>query len=192
MPAPGKTSKSELSRERILGAASRAVRRAGHSGASVAEVMKEAGLTHGGFYAHFASRDEMVAAAIAFAGVQANDSLAQSMAALQVKGASPFRSLIDAYLSPAHMAAVESGCVIAALGSEMPRQPDLVLQAARERVLALIRLVESVLPAGAGQAAAPHIASTMAGALQMARILGGDEGGKLLDLNRAELSARYP
>ena len=63
--------------------------------------MKEAGLTHGGFYAHFASRDEMVAAAIAFAGVQANDSLAQGMAALQRKGASPFRSLIDAYLSPA-------------------------------------------------------------------------------------------
>ncbi|RJG11243.1 TetR/AcrR family transcriptional regulator [Massilia cavernae] len=192
MQASGKSTKGELSRERILSAASRAVRRAGHSGASVAEVMKEAGLTHGGFYAHFTSRDEMVAGAIAFAGAQSNDSLLQSMAALQKKGASPFRSLIDAYLSPAHMAAVETGCVVAALGSEMPRQPDLIRQAARERVVALIRMVESVLPAGADKSAAPHIASAMAGALQMARILGGDEGSKLLDLNRAALAASYP
>src|SRR5512133_286123 len=106
MTATASRSKRELTHERILDAASRAIRRAGHTGASVAEVMKEAGLTHGGFYAHFSSRESMVV--------------------LEKRGRSPFQALVDAYLSPAHMAAVETGCVVAALGSEIPRQADEV------------------------------------------------------------------
>jgi TetR/AcrR family transcriptional repressor of nem operon len=193
MPAIGNPtpSKRELTHERILDAASRAIRRAGHTGASVAEVMKEAGLTHGGFYAHFNSREEMVASAIAHAGVQSGHNLRQSIDVLQKKGRSPLRSLVESYLSPAHMAALETGCVVAALGSEIPRQPDAVRQAAKERVHALIRLVESVLPANAGSGVAPHIASTMVGALQLARALGGAEGEALLAANRRLLTEHY-
>ena len=184
MTATASRSKRELTHERILDAASRAIRRAGHTGASVAEVMKEAGLTHGGFYAHFSSREQMVASAIAYDGTQSARNLGQ-------RGRSPFQALVDAYLSPAHMAAVETGCVVAALGSEIPRQADEVRQAANERVNALIRLVESVLGAGAESGLAAHIASTMVGALQLARGAGGAEGEALLAANRRFLTERY-
>lgn len=191
MPATAAPTKRELTHERILDAASRAIRRAGHTGASVAEVMKEAGLTHGGFYAHFDSREKMVASAIAHAGQQSSTSLRQSMAVLEKKGRSPFRALVETYLSPAHMSALETGCVVAALGSEIPRQTDEVRQAASERVTALIRLVESVLPPDADRGLASHIASTMVGALQLARALGGAEGEALLEANRRLLTAQF-
>jgi TetR/AcrR family transcriptional repressor of nem operon len=191
MPTPASPSKRELTHERILDAASRAIRRAGHTGASVAEVMKEAGLTHGGFYAHFDSREKMVASAIAHAGTKSAQNLAQSMAVLEKRGRTPFRALVESYLSPAHMAALETGCVVAALGSEMPRQADEVRNAARERVSALVRLVESVLPHGTGNDSAACIASTLVGALQLARALGGEDGEALLAANRRVLSERY-
>jgi AcrR family transcriptional regulator len=184
-------SKRELTHERILDAAARAIRRAGHTGASVAEVMKEAGLTHGGFYAHFDSREALVASAIAHGGKQSAQNLRQSMAVLEKKGRSPFRALVESYLSAAHMAAVEAGCVVAALGSEIPRQPEAVRQAANERVTGLIRMVGSVLPAGAEDGLAAHIASTMVGALQLARALGGAEGVALLAVNRRFLTEHY-
>ncbi len=187
-----KLSKKELSHQRILDAAARAIRRAGHAGVSVADVMKEAGLTHGGFYAHFASRDDMVAGAITFAGEQSADSLRRSMTALQKKGMSSFRALVESYLSDRHMAAVETGCVVAALGSETPRQAEPVRQAATDRVRKLIRLVGSTLPEDMAQSEAPHIASALVGALQLARALGGGKEGKtLLAANRDALIARY-
>ncbi|SNS49125.1 transcriptional regulator, TetR family [Noviherbaspirillum humi] len=183
-------SRKEASHIRILDAAARAIRRAGHAGVSVADVMKEAGLTHGGFYAHFGSRDEMVAAAIDYAGQQSGKSLGNSMTLQQEKGTSPFRSLVNAYLSPQHMESPDAGCVVAALGSEMPRQSDAVRAAARERVLSLVRTVESVLPPPAA-AEASHVAGAMVGALQMARVLGGAEGKALLAANRRILLERY-
>ena len=63
--APGR---KQLSHTRIVEVAARAIRRAGFQGLGVADIMKEAGLTHGGFYAHFASRDALMAEALAHAG----------------------------------------------------------------------------------------------------------------------------
>ena len=62
------SSKKERTHERILDAAARAIRRNGYAGVGVADVMKEAGLTHGGFYAHFDSRDALLVEALARAG----------------------------------------------------------------------------------------------------------------------------
>lgn len=191
MSPESKLTRKEQSHARILDAASRAIRRAGHSGVGVADVMKEAGLTHGGFYAHFASRDDMVAASIGHAGAQSEESLCAYMAKSQQNGASRFRSLVEGYLSPQHMANVESGCVVAALGSEMPRQAEVVCQAARERVTALMCLVESALPDSARLGDATHVVSTMVGALQMARIMGGAEGKALLAVTRGILLNLY-
>jgi len=65
---PAATSRKELTHDRILDVAARAIRRAGYDGVGLATIMKEAGLTHGGFYAHFASRDALLAEATQRAG----------------------------------------------------------------------------------------------------------------------------
>jgi TetR/AcrR family transcriptional repressor of nem operon len=186
-----KTSRKEATHERILEAAARAIRQGGYAGASVADVMKEAGLTHGGFYAHFESRDAMVAEAIEHAGMQNVDSVARRMTALQRRGASPFRSLIETYLSEQHLQSPEGGCVVAALGSEMARQPEIVRQASCKRVMGLVSRVEAVLPEGVDGAQAAVIASAMVGTLQMARALDEKEGKALLASNRKALLERY-
>jgi AcrR family transcriptional regulator len=73
-PVPG--SKKEQTRERILRAAARAIRKHGYEGVGVADVMKEAGLTHGGFYAHCASRAALLAAAVGQAGAESTCAIA--------------------------------------------------------------------------------------------------------------------
>src|SRR5256714_12915317 len=76
-------SKKQQTRARILRAAARAIRRHGYEGVGVADVMNEAGLTHGGFYAHFASRDALLAAAAEQAGAESIESLARAVAGAQ-------------------------------------------------------------------------------------------------------------
>ncbi|TFW09496.1 TetR/AcrR family transcriptional regulator [Oxalobacteraceae bacterium OM1] len=186
-----KIDRKEASHERILHAAAEAIRRHGVAGVSVADVMKRAGLTHGGFYAHFTSRDDMVAAAIHYAGKQSAESLEYTVEKLQRKGASPLRALIEAYLSPGHMHAPETGCVVAALGSDMARQSEPMLDASRERVLGLMRRVEAALPAAVKRAEAAVITSTLVGTLQLARSLGGRQGLALLETSRSALLDRY-
>jgi len=112
-------SRKEETRERIVDAAGRAIRRHGYAGVGVANVMKEAGLTHGGFYAHFDSRDALLVEALERASRQ---SLAVARAAkLRAgKGVSAFRSLVETYLADDHLASLETGCPVAALGCEMP------------------------------------------------------------------------
>src|SRR2546428_5458866 len=76
-------SKKEETRERILRAAARAIRKHGYEGVGVADVMKEAGLTHGGFYAHFKSRDALLAAAADQAGGESIAHLTRAIAAAE-------------------------------------------------------------------------------------------------------------
>src|SRR3982750_311132 len=94
-------SRKEATHERIVDAASRAIRRSGYAGTGVADIMKDAGLTHGGFYAHFDSREAILAEAADRAG-------ADTIAVLQraIEGAPPeraFQALVEAYLSRAHV-----------------------------------------------------------------------------------------
>ena len=76
------SSKKEETRERILRAAARAIRKHGYEGVGVADVMKEAGLTHGGFYAHFESRDALLAAAADQAGAESIEYLTRAIAVI--------------------------------------------------------------------------------------------------------------
>src|SRR5918911_4491018 len=80
MSAVKAVSKKEQTRERILRAAARAIRKHGYEGVGVADVMKEAGLTHGGFYAHFESRDALLAAAADRAGLESAQTLSRALA----------------------------------------------------------------------------------------------------------------
>lgn len=186
-----KPSRKEITHERILDTAARAIRRAGYGGIGVADIMKEAGLTHGGFYAHFPSRDAMLVEAMAWAGKDSERRLTSRLAKADPRGASPLRALIDSYLSPAHLAAPEAGCPVAALVSEMPRQSAEVREAGRSRVQALLDRVRQVLPE-ADAAQAMVIVSSLVGALQLARALGDNaEGHALLAANREALLNRY-
>lgn len=165
-------SKKEETRERILRAAARAIRKHGYEGVGVADVMKEAGLTHGGFYAHFESRDALLAAAADQAGAESIENLTRGIAA--AKPGQELMALIDTYLSDRHVAAAEQGwgCAIAAAGSEVPRQQAEVRRAASRRIKDLIGLIERQFPEwgrGAAHDKAMGIAATVVGALVLAR-----------------------
>lgn len=169
-PSNIRSAAKEASHERIVDAAARAIRRSGYDGTGVADIMKEAGLTHGAFYAHFASREAMLAEAADRAGAESN-ALAAS-----VVGAVPpdqsLRALIQVYLSKEHLASIETGCPISALGSEMPRQSPEVRRAATRRIKEMIDLIARQFPDW-GQPSAHERAlvtvATMVGTLMLAR-----------------------
>ena len=169
-PANIRTATKEASHERIVDAAARAIRRSGYAGTGVADIMKEAGLTHGAFYAHFASREAMLAEAADRAGAESNALAARVIAA--VPPSQSLHALIATYLSKAHIQGIENGCPISALGSEMPRQSPEVRRAATLRIKEMIDLVARQSPdwgqPGAHERALVTVA-TMVGTLILAR-----------------------
>lgn len=124
--------------------AARAIRRSGYNGTGVADIMKEAGLTHGGFYAHFESRDALLAEAADRAGAE-SVALAARIAAAAPQGQA-LEAMMQAYLSPEHMAAIETGCPVSALCSEMPRQAREVRRAATRHIKEMIDLLARQMP----------------------------------------------
>ena len=160
----------EATHDRIVEAAARAIRRSGYNGTGVADIMKDAGLTHGGFYAHFASREAMLAEAADRAGSESVAMMERVAATAPPRQA--LQAMLQAYLSKAHVEGVETGCATAALGSEMPRQAPEVRRAATRRIKEMIDLVARQLP-GWGQPGAHERAlvtlATAVGALVLAR-----------------------
>ena len=160
----------ETTHERIVEVAARAIRRSGYNGTGVADIMKEAGLTHGGFYAHFPSREAMLAEAADRASVETVTASTRIAAAAPPDKA--LQSLLRAYLSKAHVKGVEKGCPIAALGSEMPRQSPDVRRAATRSIKEMIDVVARQSPewgqSGAHERALVTVA-TMVGTLLLAR-----------------------
>ena len=163
-------SRKEVTHERIVKTAARAIRRSGYDGTGVADIMKEAGLTHGGFYAHFASREAMLAEAADCAGAEAVASAERIVAAAPPERA--LQSLLQIYLSKEHVEYAETGCVFAALGSEMPRQAPEVRCSATRRIKEMIDLVARLSPdwghPGAHENALVTVAA-MVGTLVLAR-----------------------
>ena len=164
------TNRKEATHERIVETAARAIRRSGYNGSGVAEIMKQAGLTHGGFYAHFDSREGMLAEAADRAGAEAVAVLARVAAAAPPQKA--LEAMLRAYLSKEHVEGVETGCPVAALGSEMPRQGPKVRRAATRRIKEMIDLVARQAPdsgqPGARERALVMVATAL-GALVLAR-----------------------
>ena len=185
-------SRKEVTHQRIVETAARAIRRAGFHGVGVADIMKEAGLTHGGFYAHFASRDALLAEALDQAGRDSAERVAKDAANRQAEGVSAFRALVEGYLSERHLRRAESGCPVAALASEMPRQAPEVRSAAAQRVRSLMARVQQTLPAGTEPGSAGLVAAQLVGTLQLARALGDNAEGKaLLGATIRNLLAQY-
>ncbi len=112
----------QRTRERVLKEAAKAIRAKGPWNVGVADVMAEAGLTHGGFYAHFANRDAMLGAAID----QMFEEAGARFRKVGVGQSDPARTLeayVDFYLSPAHRDARTSGCPLPFLSADAPRLP---------------------------------------------------------------------
>ena len=177
--------------ERIVDAAARAIRRQGYAGVGVADVMKEVGLTHGGFYAHFDSRDALLIEALERAGRETHDSVTRTAERRAAQGVSALRSLIESYLADTHLTSLESGCPVAALACDMPRQSPAVRTASAQRVRGLIAAVASVLPQP-DRSAATVVAGTLVGALQLGRALGDTEDARaVLRAARDSLIRQY-
>lgn len=184
------SSRYDATHDRILEVASRALRRQGYAGVGVADVMKQAGLTHGGFYAHFPSRDALLVEAMGRAGADSAAVMSERIAA-RAKGVSELRAIVEHYLSDTHLASAEHGCAVAALASEMPRQSESVAAASCARIRALVGRVEHALPAGSATDAF-QIVAAMVGSLQLARALGNPAQGRaMLAATRADLLARF-
>ena len=106
------------SHDRILDIAAARIRRYGIDSLAVAELMKEAGLTHGGFYRHFGSRDQLVAEAAQLALRQGSE---PTMAAGRLGGRRGYIALVDGYLSERHRDHPESGCGVAGVAVDVAR-----------------------------------------------------------------------
>jgi len=165
------TEHKQKTRTKVLQAAAKAIRTDGPHRVAVAGVMADAGLTHGGFYAHFASKDELVAAAIEHMFDEARAHVQR-----ETEGRGPSEGLaayIDFYLSKKHRDARGAGCPIAALASDLPRLDD----AAREQFAAGVqrltgRLSEKLAVLGHANAdtEAHSMVAELVGALSLARI----------------------
>lgn len=137
--------RAAASRERIVDAASRLFRAHGLDGISVADVMGDAGLTHGGFYSHFESKDALMAEACA-------RSLAESVHRWQVLCANaagdPMTAVAASYLTMRHRDNPGAGCIVAALGTDVPRHAAPVRQAVTRGVRELVGVLAGALRGG--------------------------------------------
>ena len=189
---PNRHTRREVTHDRIVDVAARTLRRNGYAGVGVADVMKQAGLTHGGFYAHFSSREALLVEAMERAGRDSAATMARRIDASRARGGSALRAIVEGYLSEEHLREAESGCAVAALSSEMPRQSPTLLASSAERVSKLIAMVRRALPEGGTREQAMVIASTMVGTLQLARALGSNAQGKaMLAAARSALLSQY-
>jgi TetR/AcrR family transcriptional repressor of nem operon len=160
----------QRTRERLLKETAKAIRLEGPHKVGVAAVMARAGLTHGGFYAHFKSRDEMIAEGVREMFREGGERLKQSLAA--GGPAAALRDYIDFYLSPAHRDTRTGGCPLPFLSADAPRLPEAVRARFAEGVQALeTSLAEPLRALGRGdpQAEAGSLLAEMVGALALAR-----------------------
>lgn len=182
-------------RERILRTAARALREAGMHGhgAIISELMAQAGLTHGGFYAHFPSKDALVAAACARGMAETGEQLF-AVAATESRGAR-LRRVIRSYLGRRHRDTPATGCVLPALAADVARAPHEVRAAFTAGLREYLDRLEDLMP-GADDAArrdeALMLLSGMVGALLLARAVDGAElSDHILATSRAFYSGAF-
>jgi TetR/AcrR family transcriptional regulator, transcriptional repressor for nem operon len=177
-------------RRKVLRAAATAVRAYGPDGVSVADLMGQVGLTHGGFYAHFANKEALVAAAIEEAFGQSGRRFAKL-----TEGMAPAEALstfVDLYVTPEHRAHPEQGCPIATLSSELPRQGQPVREAYERGVRNLIRRIAAWLPDSPGRdSLATSLVAEMAGSVALSRAISDDAAAeRLLADSRRRIKTR--
>lgn len=183
-------SHKQETRRKVVRAAADAVRARGPEGVAVAEVMAKAGLTHGGFYAHFPNKEALVVAAIEEAFDQSRRRFARLTEGLE-RGAA-LAAFVDSYVSMEHRARPERGCPIAALSSELPRHGRPVREAFDAGVRGVIGRVAAWLPDDGDdpESRATSLVSEMAGAVILARAISDGPAERLLADSRRRIKAR--
>lgn len=158
--------------EKILSLAARSFRERGGDSSGIGTVMKNAGLTKGGFYRHFKSKDELFVQAVARALDEMGRGVVEATRFVPERQA--LRVIIERYLSPGHASSPGTGCVLAALGPELARKPLSV----RKRIEALLDAYrERLLPFIPGQTREEKLTKcrllfpSMAGVLMTARVI---------------------
>src|SRR6516162_10840730 len=165
-------------RRRIVDAASCEFRKCGIIATGLNDLMKAAGLTHGGFYKHFASKDQLVAEAT----TAALDALLEGMAAHPTINAA-----VAAYLSTRHRDDPASGCPLAAIGSELSRMAKKTREAATEGFKRLVEVLAGKSETQDARRLALVAVATMIGAVTMSRVV-TDPGLSAEILREAEKS----
>jgi TetR/AcrR family transcriptional repressor of nem operon len=163
------------SHARIVKIAAERFREAGIEGIGVADLMKEAGLTTGGFYRHFSSREDLVAEAVECALLDGEQRAAEAIARSKKP---PLIALIDGYLSTFHRDAWARGCAVVALAGDVARSNDKARAAYARQVERYAQLLAGLLDKAKGKSArrqALAMLSLLVGAVAMARAV-GDEG----------------
>jgi TetR/AcrR family transcriptional repressor of nem operon len=183
----------ELHRQTVLHAASKMVRERGVDGVTVPEVMATAGLTHGGFYRHFESKDALVAQACAAAFTQRLAAMDDALETTDNAEAAR-RAWLEYYLSPAHRDAPEDGCATAALAGDVARAPegaalrDAYLDGLRNMIEKTERLGNRPADPEAREQEVLVELATAVGALVLSRAIAGDGlSERVLDTVRRRL-----
>jgi len=180
-------------RGRVLKAAARAIRAEGPHRMGVAGVMAEAGLTHGGFYAHFTSKDDLVAATIGQMFAEGRQRVEQATQPLGPREA--LTLYVDFYLSPAHRDTRSGGCPLPFLAADAPRLSEAARARYARGVAGLTRMLADKLTAMGGvetEAQASSMLAEMVGALSLARAVPDPEASDLiLERSRRALKARF-
>lgn len=157
----------EVSRSRILETAAKRFRREGIAAVGIASLMKDAGLTHGGFYSHFASKESLAGEALALA----LETTTAKLAGAAEKGG--IEGLIASYLSPGHRDHPEMGCAIAAAAAEVARHPEVTREALTHPLEKIVELIAQRLEGddNSRRRRAMALFSSMMGTLQLARMV---------------------
>jgi TetR/AcrR family transcriptional regulator, transcriptional repressor for nem operon len=155
-------------KERILDVAAKLFRERGFNGIGVADLMQEAGLTHGGFYGHFASKEDLEAQACARVVAESPE----KWAAMAKTGRDPWKAMIRSYLTPAHRDAPGKGCLFAALATDASRQGPGVRGAVTKGLGATLAMLARFAPgrtAAKKREKAVAALASLVGALVLAR-----------------------
>ncbi|WP_046868182.1 TetR/AcrR family transcriptional regulator [Microvirga massiliensis] len=166
--------RKEETRRRVVEVASRRFRRDGIEGTGVAGLMADAGLTHGGFYAHFGSKDDLVREALADAHARSRDTWLAEVKAARERGENGLEAIVRRYLRTAHRDRPEAGCSVAALAPEVarnkPKTREVMARAASDLVAIIASELPSSLPEEKARQTAYAIFGLMLGTLQLARV----------------------
>lgn len=183
---------ADANREAVINAASRLFREHGFNGIGLKDLMKGAGLTQGGFYKQFESKDDLAS----LASRRAMESATGRWSSAAASSAHPLRAVLDFYLSAGHRGEIGDGCPLVALGSDAARQSQEVRAPFQDGIKAHLQVLEKLMPERGKPDAdekAMVVLSLLVGAVTLSRIVTDEElSDRLLEAAANEVNRLAP